>query len=384
MTSTDPRTGAGLGGEDNGSVGFPEPAAPAPVGPRALVLSASLLATALLSAVALVLPTGYAVRAPGPTEDTLGSQRVGSGQDAREMPLVEIEGAETYPASGQLRLTTVSVGGGPVSNVYAGDVLAAWASPARAALPVEAVFPAGVTQEQQREESAAQMTSSQENATAAALTELGYDVPATLTVAGTPEGSGAAGVVEEGDVVRSLDGRPVATHADLLGELDQVTPGDDVVLGVERDGRPQDLTITTTDGGSRAALGILVSSQYDFPIDVSIRIEDIGGPSAGMMFALAIIDVLTPEDELQGQVVAGTGTMDVDGAVGPIGGIEQKLRGAVRDGAAWFLAPADNCPQVVGEVPEGLRVVRVATLAEARDAVEAIGAGRGEALPTCS
>jgi PDZ domain-containing protein len=362
---------------------------PAPVSTRARLLTSSLLVTAVLAAIALVLPTGFAVRGPGPTEDTLGTTTVGSGDDAKKLPLVEISGTRTFPPSGQLRLTTVSVGGGPVGPVYAGDVLAAWALPDRAVLPVEAVFPAGITREQQQQESTAQMTSSQEAATAAALTELGYTVPATLTVAGTPDGSEAAGVVEKGDVIRSLDGAPIATYADLLADLAKVDPGKDVVLGVERDGAAKDLTVTTTDGttpdgGRRAALGVFVSTDYKFPVDVKIRIEDIGGPSAGMIFALAIIDRLTPEDELNGKVVAGTGTIDVDGAVGPIGGIEQKMRGALRDGAHWFLAPESNCDEVVGNVPAGLHVVEVSTLSQARDAITAIGEGHGETLPTCS
>ncbi|WP_425954896.1 YlbL family protein [Xylanimonas sp. McL0601] len=349
--------------------------------PRSRVLSGSLLATAALAAAAMVLPTGFAVRGPGPTEDTLGSQN--------KVPLVEIKGARTYPPSGELRLTTVSVGGGPVSDVFAADVLAAWSSPQRAVLPVETVFPVGITQQQQQEQGQAQMTSSQESATAAALTELGYTVRVTLTISGAPSGSPAEGIVKEGDVIRTLDGSDITTYDDLLSGLAAVTPGDDVVLGVDRDGARKNLTVTTRDGttpdgGRRAALGVLVSSAYDFPVDVSIRIEDIGGPSAGMMFALAIIDRLTPEDELRGQVVAGTGTIDVDGTVGPIGGIEQKMHGALRDGATWFLAPESNCDEVVGAVPAGLHVAKVSTLAEARHAITAIGAGDGATLPTCS
>ncbi|WP_242496529.1 S16 family serine protease [Xylanimonas protaetiae] len=91
-----------------------------------------------------------------------------------------------------------------------------------------------------------------------------------------------------------------------------------------------------------------------------------------------------PEDELAGKVVAGTGTIDVDGRVGPIGGIEQKMHGALRDGAHWFLAPSTNCDEVVGRVPRGLQVVKVSTLAEARDAITRIGAGDAAGLPTCS
>ncbi|MGO2042737.1 MAG: YlbL family protein, partial [Cellulosimicrobium funkei] len=221
------------------------------------------------------------------------------------------------------------------------------------------------------------------NATVAALTELGYDVPATLTVEGTVPDSGSDGVVEPGDVIVALDGAPVRTYQDLIDGLAAVAPGDDVTLRVQRDGAETDLTVATTDGGDTALLGVFIDPAFDFPVDVEIQIEDIGGPSAGTMFALGIVDQLTPEDEANGVVIAGTGTMSVEGDVGPIGGIQQKLYGALRDGATWFLAPQANCPEVVGNVPDGLHVAAVATLADARAAMEAIGAGEGDSLPTC-
>jgi PDZ domain-containing protein len=356
-----------------------------PVTRRTVTLTASVLVTGVLAAVALSMPTAYAVRTPGPTEDTLGVQDLGEGESVQEVPLVEISGAETYDPSGQLRLTTVSVYGGPGGDVLAGDVLWGWFARERSVQPVEAIFPEPVTPEEQEQVGAAEMASSQANATVAALTELGHEVPATLTIVGAAPGTGAEGVVREGDVVRSLDGEPVTTHQGLLAGLDGVTPGDDVVLGILRDGEPVDVTITTGGGDNdRAVLGIYLDPEYDYPVDVAIQLENIGGPSAGMMFALAIIDKLTAAEELGGEVVAGTGTMDVEGRVGPIGGIEQKMYGAVRDGARWFLAPSGNCDEVVGDVPPGLRVIAVSTLAEARDAIEAVGAGETESLPTCS
>ena len=149
-----------------------------------------------------------------------------------------------------------------------------------------------------------------------------------------------------------------------------------------------DLPVKTTDDGhGRSLIGVLVDPTFTMPVDVKIRISDIGGPSAGTMFALGIIDKLTAEDLANGVVIAGTGTMDLTGRVGPIGGIEQKMAGAVGDGATWFLAPAENCGDVVGHVPSGLHVVRVATLHEARLAVQAIGADPAAAartLPTCT
>jgi PDZ domain-containing protein len=355
-----------------------EPDLPAaPPSPRATTTSLALLVTLVLLTVLVFLRVPYAVSAPGLTRDTLGEQD--------GTPLIEVEGTETYPSTGELLLTTVSVAGGPGFPVTLPQAVAGWLSRDRTVRPVEVVFPPDVTQDQLDEQNQAAMTSSQENATVAALEELGYDVPADLVIAGTVEGTGAEGVVEDEDVLVTFQGAPVGSYTELVSELAETEPGTTVSLGVLRDGEPLDLEIQTgerSDGGSQ--LGVFIDPEFDLPVDVTIHIERIGGPSAGLMFALGIIDRLTPEDEVAGIVVAGTGTMDVDGTVGPIGGIQHKLAGAGRDGATWFLAPADNCGEVVGYVPDGLSVVRVATLAEGREAIEAIGAGEGDTLPTCT
>lgn len=346
-------------------------------GPRAVTASVALLGTLLLLTVMVFLRVPYAVSSPGPTRDTLGEHD--------GVPLIEIEGERTYPSTGRLLLTTVSVAGGPGFPVTVPQAVAGWISGERTVRPVEVVFPPDVTQDQLQERNQAQMTSSQEDATVAALEELGYEVPADLLVAGTVEGTGAAGVLEEDDVLLTFEGERLASYTQLVDALAEIDPGTTVRMGVERDGEPRDVEIVTgerEDGGTQ--LGVFIDPRFDLPVDVTIQIEDIGGPSAGLMFALGIVDRLTPEDEVAGEVVAGTGTMDVDGTVGPIGGIQQKLVGAARDGAAWFLAPARNCGAVVGNVPDGLRVVAVETLAEGREAITAIGAGDGDELPTCT
>ncbi len=344
--------------------------------PRAITLSVTTVLLALLVALAVAVPLPYAISGPGPTRDTLG--------DEGDTPLIAISGAPTYPSTGELLLTTVSTAGGPGYPVTLGDVLRGWASSARSVLPVEEVFPASETREQIEEANQADMISSQENATVAALEELGYAVPTTLTVDSTMPQSGAEGVVEPGDVVTSLDGVPVGSFAELSAGMDAVAAGDRVQLGVTRGGEPFELTVTTIDDGTgRAILGLFIDPTFDFPVDVSIKIDDIGGPSAGTMFALGIVDRLTPADEANGQVIAGTGTMDLTGSVGPIGGIQQKLVGARRDGATWFLAPEANCSEVVGHVPDGLSVLRISTLHDAREAITAIGAGTAGDLPGC-
>lgn len=347
------------------------------VTPRAVILSLGMLVTSALAAVLVVVPAPYAVTSPGPTRDVLG--------EVDGTPLIAVEGATTYPSTGELRLTTISSTGGPGYPSSVLDTLRGWVSSTSVVLPREQVYPPATTQDEIDETNTEEMVSSQENATVAALTELGYEVPATLVVAGTVEGSGAEGQLEEADVLTQMDGVDLPDYQTLIAALADVVPGDTVTLTVQREGQARDIDVVTgerEDGG--AQIGVFIDPQFDLPVDVTINIDGIGGPSAGTMFALGIVDVLTPEDEAGGEVIAGTGTMDVSGAVGPIGGIRQKLAGAQRDGAEWFLAPADNCAEVVDHVPDGLRVVSVQTLHEAREAVVAIGAGAADDLPTCT
>ncbi|PFG33848.1 PDZ domain-containing protein [Sanguibacter antarcticus] len=356
---------------------------------RAVTLGVSFLASVLLLAGLAVVPSPYVVKSPGPTRDTLGSH------DDEE--LISITDAETYESTGELRMVTVGVSGGPGYAVYAPQVVQGWIDETRAVFPVEEVFPPDANKETVDAANAADMTDSQQSSVYVALEALGYDIPIDLVVGGTSEGTGAAGEVETGDVIQTLDGTAITGFDQLVTALDGIDPGTTVTLGVLRDDDEVDVTFATTakdadpeasdedaqEGGSR--LGVIIEQRIgDLPVTVEFQTADIGGPSAGMMFALGILDKLTPEDEVNGQVVAGTGTIDSDGDVGPIGGIQQKLYGALRDGAEWFLAPVENCDEVYGHVPDGLKVVKVDTFGEARAAMVAIGAGEGDSLATCT
>lgn len=353
----------------------PEEQAP-PATRRAFVGAVASVSTAALLAVASLLPVPYAVSTPGSTMDTLG--------EVDGEPLIQIEGTPTYPSTGELRLTTVSSSGGPGYPTTMVRAIRGWLSPSSAVDLVENVYTPGETQESIDERNQAQMVSSQENASVAALEALGYTVPTTLVVAGAVEGSGAVGVVQEGDVVISLDGEPTPNFAALSRLIAEVPAGQTVRLGVLREGLEHELrVVTSADTAGDTMLGVFIDPEFDMPVQVAIQIDRVGGSSAGTMFALGIMDKLTPEDEAAGQHIAGTGTMDLVGRVGAIGGIRQKVAGARRDGADWFLAPAVHCGQLEGFVPDGLRVVPVSTLTEAWQAVIAIGAGDGETLPSC-
>jgi len=340
------------------------------------MLMSGLLAVLLFAGISLV-PVPYAIMRPGPVRDVLSA--VGGTE------LISINGHRTYETSGSLDLLTVSIEGGPGSSVTLDDVLLGWLDPDVSVRPERELFPPGRTEQQVDRESTEEMESSQENATAAALGELGIPVPATLTVAGFSDGAHASSVLEKGDVITAVGGQKPTGLPELRELLQDTKAGEPVEVAFTRGGKADTAEVTTQKGEQgQTLLGVLIDPTYKFPIDVDIKIENIGGPSAGMMFSLGIIDKLTPGPMTGGKRVAGTGTIDSSGAVGPIGGIQQKLVGARDAGAAWFLAPADNCSEVVGHVPDGLRVVKVSTLHGARVAVEAVGEGKDtSALPTC-
>jgi PDZ domain-containing protein len=343
------------------------------------------LIVALIALVVLTfLPTPYVIQRPGPVYNTLGTAEDADGE---QVPLISIEGAETYETGGALDLTTVQVVGNRERTPSWFELALAWTDSSRAVVPLDSVFPAGVTTEQRDEQNATLMVDSQHEATAAALGELGYDTGAEVVVVGTVEGSPADGVLEPDDVVTAIDGTDVVS-AKQLRQAIQDAAGAPVELTVDRAGEEQIVEITPekqVDGASTTWLvGITLRTDYDFPIDVTIQLDNVGGPSAGMMFALGIIDTLTPGELNGGENIAGTGTIEADGTVGPIGGIRQKLYGARDAGADFFLAPADNCDQVVGHIPSGLTVIRTATLEESVDALEVIADGGDvSALPTC-
>ncbi|WP_137845091.1 S16 family serine protease [Microbacterium sp. 2FI] len=354
--------------------------------PRGLLAGIWALSVALVVLLAITfLPTSYVIQRPGPVYNTLGSA---TAADGTEVPLISIEGASTYETAGALDLLTVQVVGNRERTPSWFELAVAWFDPSRAVLPIDAVFPEGQSTEERNEESAALMVDSQNEATAAALTELGYDVGAQLVVYSLVDDSAATGVLEEGDVILEANGAAVADAAGLR-EIVNDADGAPIELLIVRDGEAETVSVTPkqteVDGEQTWLLGITLMVDYDFPIDVTIQLNNVGGPSAGMMFALGIIDTLTPGELNAGETVAGTGTITAAGEVGAIGGIRQKMWGALDAGAEWFLAPEANCDEVIGHIPGDLQVFSVATLDDALDVLEAVREdGDLEALPTCT
>lgn len=342
---------------------------------RSLTLLVAGLLVLVLGVVGAVMPVPYVILSPGPTTNTLGAQD--------GTPLIQVSGHQTYATSGHLNLTTVTYQGGPDARLDLFTALRAWFDPHEAVVPQEALFPPNESQKQVDQENAAQMTGSQESATAAALKELKIGYTTVVTVASTSKGMPADGKLRGGDVIEAIDGQKVTDPGKAATLISGRSPGRTVKITYRRGGKTQDVTLTTQAGeAGKAMVGVSVGQKFQFPFDVRISVGDIGGPSAGTMFALGLIDKLTPGDLTGGKFIAGTGEIDPSGKVSPIGGIQQKLVGARDAGATVFLTPKDNCKDAVAARPSGLRLVRIDTLNDAMQALTALRTGKGT-VPAC-
>lgn len=342
-----------------------------------IVLIIAVLAGLLLA----LVPSPYVIEQPGPVFNTLGSSK---NADGTEVPLITIKDEKTYPTNGSLNMLTVSVVGNPDQRVSWLQVASAWLDPTKAVLPLEAVFPPNVTTEQRNTENQAAMVDSQKEAIAAALTHQDIAYSTNVAVMDLISGSAAEGILKPDDQIIAVNGTPITDITSLRAALNANGAGTPAKISIVRDGTDSTVEVTPVEKGGSAILGIDVKTDYTFPFPVTIQLNNVGGPSAGMMFALGIIDKLTPESLTGGADIAGTGTIDPAGTVGPIGGIQQKMIGAKGAGAKWFLAPASNCNEVTGHIPDGLRVFSVKTLDDAVTALDAVSSGTGiDALPTC-
>ena len=356
----------------------------APRRSRSSVVGWSFILVAMLVTIVVALvPSPYVIEQPGPVFNTLGQVEVGG----KTVPLIDIADTETYPTAGALDMLTVSINGNRDNRLNWFQVASAWFDKSKAVVPIDNVYPVGVTVEQSNEQSKTDMRNSQQEAIAAALTELDYDFTTSLEIVQVSPGKPADGAVEAGDTILSVNGQTFSDVTGLKAAIAQNGVDKPASVVVSRGGAEQTLDLTPVmSGGPNSApiLGIAVQGNFQFPVDVTIQLEKVGGPSAGQMFALGIIDKLTPGELNGGKDVAGTGTITGDGTIGPIGGIRQKMYGAVRAGADYFLAPADNCDEVVGHVPDGLDVFAVGTLDDSLAVLKAVSAGTSTAdLPTC-
>ena len=341
---------------------------------RSLTVLIAGFATLLAIAVAVLVPVPYVILGPGPTLNTLG-------KDSSGQPLITIVGPKTYPTLGHLNMVTVSYQGGPGANLNIFQALRAWLNPAQAVVPESELFPPGQTAQQTQQQDTEQMASSQETATAAALGALHIPYRTQVVVNKTVPGMPASAVLKPGDVIVAVDGKPVTGQSGLSSQITAKPAGTTLTLTVVRQGKTMQVSVASKNVGGQPVIGVQVQEQYKFPFTVKISVGDIGGPSAGMMFALGIVDKLTPMNLTGGKFVAGTGEITASGQVLPIGGIQQKMVGARDAGATIFLTPAANCADAAGAVPAGLQIVKVSTLTQAINDLEAIKTGRR--VPSC-
>jgi Lon-like protease len=342
---------------------------------RSWTLAVAGLLLVALASVASFLPVPYARLVPGPTTDTLGS--------AGGKPLISIKGRPTYAATGRLELTTVRVTSADYRMSLV-EALAGWLQPDVAIVPRETVHPENLSAEEIRQQNAEEMELSQQHATYAALRQLGIPVDAHVVVASVVRDTPAVGRLHAADVLAAVDGTPVSAPDDVRAAVRRHRPGEEVVFDVVRKGAKQKVTVRAAGAEGdpqRAFVGIEVDRGYDFPFTVDIRLDDVGGPSAGLMFALGIVEKLTGEDVTGGAAIAGSGTIDDDGSVGPIGGIGMKLLGAKRAGASAFLVPEGNCRAAAANQPDGIRLIKVSSLKGAMDALDSLHDG-GD-VPRC-
>ncbi|NVI91100.1 PDZ domain-containing protein [Actinomadura sp. BRA 177] len=345
---------------------------------RATTLTVASVLVLVLAVIGSVMRVPYVALMPGPTSNTLGTNDKGQ-------PLIRIDGRKTYPDQGHLNFTTVTYRGGPGGRIDLFTALRGWLDGDTAIVPEETIFPKNESPKEVDQENTRAMQDSQQNAEAAALHELGIPLTTRVIVEGVQKDRPAAGVLKAGDEITALDGAKVTSVSQITGAMAKHKIGDTVTLTYKRGGKEDKATLTTVADptGKRAVVGIVLSDQYKFPFKIDISIGDIGGPSAGLMFSLAIYDKLTPGPLTQGKFIAGTGTITPEGEVGPIGGIQQKMIAARKAGATVFLTPKDNCADALSARPDGLRLVRADTLHGSIQAINALNTGQGD-IPACT
>ncbi|GGF41479.1 hypothetical protein GCM10011519_14100 [Marmoricola endophyticus] len=351
---------------------------------RGLASTIATVGLLVVFLVVLLVPVPYVVYRPGPTVNLL--QKVSAKEGGYVVRVSD--GTRTYRDDGALRLLTVSPSGAD-GYITLAQALTAWVKPSEAVYKYDDIYAPDESADDVKAENQVAMVGSQDSAVAAALRELGYKVPTSVQILGIARGGPGDGAFDVRDRIVSVDGQKVGSVEGAVSAVQAVKPGATAAVVVVRDGKQITVrvkTVASADDPTQSALKVTVGQGYDFPVQVTVRIpEAIGGPSAGMMFAMSIYDTLTPGSLTGDSDIAGTGTIDAKGAVGAIGGIQQKLVAAQAAGAKLFLAPASNCDEVRGGPydQEKMRVVKVSTFAQALDDVNAWREDHDAKLPTC-
>ena len=301
---------------------------------------------------------------PGPTFDTLGEV------DGKQV--VDIEGTQTHPTSGHLNMTTVS----QRDDLTLGEALTLWLSGQEQLVPRDLIYPPGKSRDEVDKSNNADFKQSEDSAAYAALGYLKY--PNAVTIAKITEPGPSSGKLKTGDAIDAVDGTPVASVEQFTAILKKTHAGQVVTIDFRRKNEPAgvaQITLGSNKDRDYGFMGVAVLDAPWAPFVVDFNLANVGGPSAGLMFSLAVVDKLTTGELAGSNFVAGTGTISMDGKVGQIGGITHKMVAAHAAGATIFLVPAKNCYEASSDNPSGMRLVKVETLSQAVDALHAVTSG---------
>lgn len=324
----------------------------------------------------VVGPSPFLVESPGPVYNVLST--------VNGKPIISVKDTKTYPVEGALDLLTVTIKGDPDRGASWFSIIESFFVEGSQIIDKAEVYPPGVDSDEIDEQADTMMLDSQASSKGAALRELGYEITSSVKVSVVLTDGAAGGKLKAGDTLLTVDGE-IATGIDQVRTQVAASKGKrPVVLEILRDEEKKTFEITPkfVDGNWR--LGIFVATVPEIPLEIDIKVDNVSGPSGGQIFALAIYDLMTPGLLTGGKQIAGTGSIDVDGSIGPIGGVKQKLVGAKNAGAEYFLMPKSNCSEAKGNIPEGMQVIAVSTLKESLKALEAIRAGNTKSLASCN
>lgn len=336
---------------------------------RLIVWIAAALVVGLVSA-ALFIRLPYYTLSPGSSRAT--------------EPLISVSDAETYENDGAIDFLTVSL-----RQATAAELAAAWFDDAVEVESQDELF-GKQTESENHDVNVRMMSDSKDAATFQALSRLGYTITSTGTgaiVASVQSDGPAHGVLSKGDVIVAVQGQPITLNSQLVAALGAGTPGSIVSLVVEKydgsDQRAIDIRLgARPDDPSRGYLGVSTFTRdlnFDFPVTVTINSGAVSGPSAGLAFTLGLLDVLTPGSLTGGLHIATTGTMDLNGVVGPVGGVHQKVVAAHRSGAELMLVPSSELDDA-RRYADGMRIEPADSLDQALAALTTVGGGN-DVLP---
>lgn len=335
-----------------------------------VIVLALLLTIPKIPGTDISLAVPYAAEGPGPTFNTL--------DDVDGAPVVDIKGAPLDPTAGNLNMTTVAV----TTGMTLPQLIGMWAFSDATIVPLDQVIPQHLTREEVDTRNKEEFTNSEALATMAALRYL--NLPLEVTVADVMPDSPAEDLLKKGDAIRAVNGTKVTEPQEVQKIVQEAKPGSTITLSVLRGKRSITVPVGVEENPHNkesSYLGVYLTSSSATGIDVHFNLNEVGGPSAGLIFALAVIDKLSPGQLNGGKFVAGSGTIDESGKVGAIGGIEHKVAAAHSAGAQLFLSPADNCSEAVSQDHGDMTIVSVTSLEEAIAQMKAFS--EGKPLKTC-